>query len=519
MIPFRNRGAKSASLARSAALGMALSLGLLAAGSPQATADPLRIAVPSDPGYLDPAYWGSTVDQFLIDNLYPRLAKYVPAGAEWKVELADAKSVDMTDPMNIAFELKSGVMWTGGYGELTAEDVKYSFERHLDPGLESSLAPEFSSLLEVEVTGKYTGIIRLKEPAATLWASTLVSTGGAIISKAAAEASDGYFEATPVATTGPYMLKEFEPGNKLVLQRNPDWSGETGDYDEIVLLPIGDENAAELAFSAGEIDYMRHSAGNYDTLKANPPEDSEILLVQSIDPTWLGISADHEDLKDQRVRRAIQLAIDVPTILQATVGGYGKQATGIVAEGLPGYRAGKELKRDLDQARALLAEAGAEDLVLRLDYVNTTERSTAAQIIQANLAEVGIALDLNGQDEGTFWSIDEAKAADMQLHLKAWTGNPEGFYTLQYFVGDQIGVWNWEAFQDQEYERLLEEARVTQDPEERGKIYETMQQMLEESGTFLFISQDPYVVLHRNGIIPGILPDGRPVFHAFKKAG
>ena len=88
-------------------------------------AETLRIAVPSDPGYLDPAYWGSTVDQFLIDNLYPRLAKYV-AGDEWVVELDAASSVDLSDPQHIVFELNPGIMWTGGYGELTAEDVEYS---------------------------------------------------------------------------------------------------------------------------------------------------------------------------------------------------------------------------------------------------------------------------------------------------------------------------------------------------------------------------------------------------------
>ncbi|MGB5837535.1 MAG: ABC transporter substrate-binding protein, partial [Albidovulum sp.] len=127
-----------------------------AAGISGAAADTLRIAVPSDPGYLDPAYWGSTVDQFLIDNLYPRLAKYVP-GDEWKVELDAASSVDLSDPQNIKFELKPGIMWTGGYGELTAEDVEYSFERHLDADLESGVAAEFELLQDVEVTGTYTG--------------------------------------------------------------------------------------------------------------------------------------------------------------------------------------------------------------------------------------------------------------------------------------------------------------------------------------------------------------------------
>ncbi len=482
-----------------------------------AAAETLRMAVPSDPGYLDPAYWGSTVDQFLIDNLYPRLAKYAP-GDEWKIELDAAKSVDLSDPQHIKFELKPGIMWSGGYGELTAEDVKYSYERHLDPEMESGVVTEYAFLEEVEVTGKYTGTIHLSEPSTTFWSSTLVYTGGAIISKAAAEEAGGWFEATPMATTGPYMLGDFEPGNKLVLELNPDWTGDPVDFDKIVLLPIGDENAAELAFAAGEIDYTRTSSGNYDTLVANPPAGSVIELRQTLDPLFLGISQTHESLSDVRVRKAIQLALDLPTIIQATTGGHGKQATGFVAEGLVGHRDGEALIRDVDAARALLAEAGAEGLTVRLDYTNTTARDTAAQIMQANLAEAGITLELNGQDEGTFWSVDEIRAADLQLHLKAWTGNPDGYYTMQYFVEDQIGYWNWEGYASDEYVALLQEARAATDDAARGEIYKTMQGMLEDSGSFVFVMQEPLVSLHRDTIIPGTLPDGRPVFHAFRKA-
>lgn len=226
----------------------------------------------------------------------------------------------------------------------------------------------------------------------------------------------------------------------------------------------------------------------------------------------------HPSLQDKRVRRAIQLAIDVPSILLATDGGHTAQATGIAAPGVPGYRAGKELKRDVETAKQLIKEAGVEGLSVKLEFVNTTERNTAALIMQQNLAEIGIHLEVNGQDEGTFWSIDEAKTADMQLHLKAWTGNPDTHYTLQYFVADQIGIWNWEAFEDDEYNQLLNQARATTDDAERGKIYERMQEILEESGSFLFISQSAYPTIYRNTIKPGMLPDGRPVFHAFKKS-
>ena len=480
-------------------------------------AETLRIAVPSDPGYLDPAYWGSTVDQFLIDNLYPRLAKYV-AGDEWVVELDAASFVDLSDPQHIVFELNPCIMWTGGYGELTAEDVEYSYERHLDPDLESGVASEYALLVDVEVTGRYTGIIHLSAPSTTFWTSTMVYTSGAIISKAAAEEAGGWFEATPVATAGPYMMTEFSLGYRMVLERNPDWTGETGDFDTIELLPIADENASELAFAAGEIDYTRTSPLNYDNLVASPPAGGVVELVQTLDPLFLGISPSNEQLADIRVRQAIQLALDIPTILQATTNGHDQQATGFVAPGLVGYRDDAPMVRDLDKARALLAEAGAEGLVVRLDYVNTTQRDTAAQIMQANLAEAGITLELNGQDEGTFWSLDEARAADLQLHLKSWTGYPDGYYIMQYFTEEQIGYWNWEGFADAEFEALLVQARDTSDEAARGEIYKTMQAIMEDSGSFAFVSNEMTGLLYRDTLIPGILPDCRPVFHAFRFA-
>ena len=134
-----------------------------------------------------------------------------------------------------------------------------------------------------------------------------------------------------------------------------------------------------------------------------------MALKQSIDPLWLGISETHPALSDIRVRDAIQKAIDIPTILQATSNGHAKQAPGIVAPGLPGYREGKLMQRDVEGAKALIAEAGPDGTVIRLDYVNTANRAAIAQIMQANLAEIGLTVELNGQDEGTFWAVDEER--------------------------------------------------------------------------------------------------------------
>ncbi len=509
---------KAFAFSRRAIMAMPLALAFSATFANAVSADSLRIAVAADPGYLDPAYWGSSSEQLLIDNIYPRLGKYVP-GDSWKIELDAAKSVDLSDPQHIAFELKPGIMWSGGYGELTAEDVEYSFERHINPDLESGVWAEFSLLEDVEVTGKYTGVIHLSAPSPSFWSATLAYTSGAIISKAAADEAGGWFEATPVATAGAYRFKSHEPGEAFILEKDPDWNGEPAAFDEVVIIAIADDNAARVAFDAGEIDYTyASSALEYFNWSKTLSGAGKTELRQSLDPLWLGISETHETLADARVRHAIQMAVDVPTILAAVSNGSAAQATGLVAPGLLGHRDAAPAARDVDAARALIDEAGAEGSVVRLDYVNTANRSTIAQIIQANLAEIGLTVELNGQDEGTFWSVDAARAADLQLHLKSWTGNPEGIYTLQYFTSDQVGVWNWEGLRNPEYDALVDMARRSVDDAERGALYVKMQDLMVESGDFLFLTNEPLTILWRDTIIPATLPDGRPVFAGFKKA-
>ena len=97
------------------------------------------------------------------------------------------RSIEQVDELTIKFKLKPGLMWTGNYGEVTTEDVKYSYERYIDPELNSPIIGDWLPLKEVEIVDKYSGIIHLKEPFAPIWWSTLPYTSGAIVSKKATE--------------------------------------------------------------------------------------------------------------------------------------------------------------------------------------------------------------------------------------------------------------------------------------------------------------------------------------------
>ncbi len=491
-----------------------IALGTLAT---PASAETLRVYVPSDPASIDPAYWGTSVDGYLMFNILPRLATPAP-GNEWKLELDVAESVDFSDPTNIVFTLKQGLQWANGYGELTAEDVKYSFERHLDEDVGSYIAGEFDALESVEVTGTHSGIIHLKYAAVPMWQSTLGWYGGTIISKKEAMENDGTIPIQAKATMGAYTFDEFLPGERMVLRADPNWYGPAPYYDEVILIPIADAFAAEVAFAAGELDFLTSTATGPEHLRAQHGDIAEVQVLSSVDFTWLGINAQHPSLADEKVRQAIQMGVDLDTLLDASFEGMGVQrATGFAAPGMVGYRPASMINYDPDAARALIAEAGAEGATIELSYANFGSRSTQAQVIQANLAEIGLNIELNAMDEATFWDVTAVKTADRQLTLKGWFGNPEAMYGLQYFTEAEFEGWNWEGFDDPRYTELMNAAWEVADDTERGAMYIEMQDLMEQSGTFLFVDNAPGVIMYSSDIVPGMLPDGRPMFYAFTK--
>lgn len=489
----------------------------LSAFTVSAHAETLRVYVPSDPASIDPAYWGTSVDGYLMFNVMPRLASPV-VGSEWKLENDIAESVDFSDPTKIKFTLKKGLQWANGYGEITAEDIKYSYERHLDEKVGSYIASEFDALDHVEVVDAHTGIIHLTYAAVPMWNMTLGWYGGTIISKKEAEENDGTIPLQPKATYGPYTFAEFAPGERMVLKAYDGWHGPKPYFDEVVMIPIGDANAAEVAFAAGEIDFMTSTATVPDQLKAQHGDNAIIEVLPSVDYTWLGINMKHPNLQDERVRRAIQMAIDVDTVLEASFEGMDvPQATGFAAPGVIGHRASSKIKYDPEAARALIQEAGAEGMTIELSHANFGDRTTQAQIMQANLADVGINLEINAMDESTYWDISAIEPDDRQLTLKGWFGSPEAMYVLATFTDDQYGAWNWEGFSHPRYDELLGAAWETADDKARGDMYVEMQDLLETTGAFLYIDNGPGVIMYKPEIEPGLLPDGRPQFASFKK--
>ncbi len=173
---------ESARSLRRAAAMFAMSLVLVGAMATSAKSAETTVRISEDFGTLDPAFWQSGADLTMINVLFPKLIEF-KSDKNWEWELQAAESIEQVDELTIKFTLKPGLMWTDGYGEVTTEDVKYSYERYLDPELDSPIIGDWAPLKEVEIVDKYSGIIHLKEPFAPIWWSTLPYSSGAIVSK------------------------------------------------------------------------------------------------------------------------------------------------------------------------------------------------------------------------------------------------------------------------------------------------------------------------------------------------
>jgi peptide/nickel transport system substrate-binding protein len=353
------------------------------------------------------------------------------------------------------------------------------------------------------------------------WAS------GNIISKKAMEKVGGKFSTEPPSFSGPYMLKEWKPKQRTVLARNPEWKGAKPDFDEIQIYPIDDEKTAEIGFEAGDIDFTRISVSSLQKYQSSPPKSGRVLNFPSLYWVWLGINEDNEKLKDQRVRKAVQMAVDVPSIIEAAYFGLAKPCIGgNIPPGLLGYRDKStfSLKADIEGAKKFLTEAGfTNGIDLTLDTLNKETYLTICQVIQATMAQAGIRVKINVHESGTFWVLGNEKEGegrwkDIQLYLQRFSSVPDPSYYTRWYLKEQVGVWNWERFRSDEYDDLHKKALAEGDPEKRAQMYIRMQEILEESGCYRFLTNELGPVICRDTVTPATRPDGIPLLRHFKKA-
>jgi peptide/nickel transport system substrate-binding protein len=505
-----------------AAGGFAAGLTLPRSFAWAADGDTLRIRMDGDVQVLDPAFMIGGIEEPIMRGIYVSLNKLgdIREGAPWSPYAGE--KIEQPDPKTIKFTLMKGLKWTNGFGPVTPADVKFSYERIVNPDMASPWAYQFEKLDHVEVIDDLNGIIHLKDPYQPIFVTSLPYYGGHIICKAATEKVGGKYTTEVPATCGPYLFDSWEQKQKVTLVANPDWPGDKPPFAKVEIYVVADDQAAQLAYEADSFDYTRIAVSAAKQIKAQPPAGTTLVEAQSTRYLWLTINIDSPRLKDPKVRQAIQYAVDVDQILAGVFDGLVARSTGVVQ---PGTKFAREKNLiagpDYDKAKALLAEAGASDLTLQLAVMNDSTRTSIAQIIQASLGQAGITVEIQPYDEAAYWGIGDKTKGDgyknLDLVIMDFAGGVDSSENLVWFRPDQIGVYNWSAFNSAEFEESYQKLVSETDDAKRVALSNRMEDLMEESGGFVFICHEPLVLIHRSNLKPVIYPDGHPNPVLFKK--
>jgi len=466
----------------------------------------LKVRFEHDIGNLDPGNRIGSVEDNIINACCQTLVRYEPGATDWTLDAA--REIVQVSDTEFTFELNPGQMFSGGYGEMTAEDVKFTIDRfiHGDAnGNPLAFADDLGAIESVEVTGPYSGRVRLRHPSPALWRVGLGDASGAILSKKAVEEL-GEAIGTTLVGSGRYELAEWRPNEGLTLVRREDFAGvNPGHYDEIAVRVIPEEQTAALAFMADETDFSPVTYEFRDRINAIP--GAHVIDQDGTDYTWIGMNVEAGPLSDLRVRQAIRLGIDIDAILAGAYGGDAGRARSMLAPGILGYwEDAPSYGYDPVQARALLDEAGYASVDLTFTSLNDAQSLAVAQIAQATLAPAGVNLTLNALDPGAFWAMGANDAsAVLELALVPYSSKTDPGFQTQWFLSGQVGLWNWQRWQSEEFDRLHAEGNSTMDNARREEIYIRMQQLLDESATCVWITHGRHHFACRDWLSPALL--------------
>lgn len=490
------------------------------------------VSFQNDVSTLDPAIGYDWQNWSIIKSIFDGLMDYKPGTTQLVPQLAESYEIS-EDGLTYSFKLREGVTFHNGR-EMVADDVKYSFERMLNPetqspgvgfylgieGAQAYIDGTASEVTGIRVTGPYTIEFQLTQPDAT-FLHKLALNFAHVVPQEAVEKYGQDFGHNPVGT-GAFMLEEWSLGQQLVLVRNPDYFIEGRPYLDRIVFNIGlDPNVAYLQLLRDQVDILGDGipAANF-TEVMNDPELRELVEVgEQLQTSYITLNTTVEPLDDPKVRKALNMAINKERIVRI-INNRASPANQILPPLMPGYATDYEgYPFDPEQAKALLAEAGyPEGFSTTLYAYNVAPNDRIAQAIQQDLAQIGVDVDLRTLAQSVV--IEAASSGEAPM---VWSGgmawiadypDANNFYWPILSCASAVpGGWNWARYCNEEVEQAAAEADTMVQPDQeeaRIDIYRQLfVQIMEEDAPWIPVFNEKRFTMHssRVGGPEGIFTD------------
>ena len=494
--------------------------------SPLAHAATLSVCTEASPEGFDVVQYNSlTTTNASADVLMNSLVNYDAKAAKLMPGLAQSWSVS-PDGLVYEFKLHPGVKFhTTPYftptRELNADDVRFSFERMLDPAnpwhkVAQSGFPHAQSLQlpelikKIETPDPLTVRFTLSHPDSTFLPA--LSMGFASIYSA--EYADKLLKAgTPELMnsqpigTGPFVFSRYQKDAVVRYKANPDYFAGKPAVDALIFAITPDANVRLQKLRRNECQ-IALSPKPLDVDAALKDTSLAVAQTPAFMTAFVAINSQHPPLDKPEVRQAINLAFDKDTYLKAVFENSGQAANGIYppntwgyAKDLPGYA------HDPQKAKELLAKAGLKDGFKTTIWTRPTSSvlnpnpSLGAQLLQADLAKIGVQADIRVIEWGEL--IRRAKAGEHDLLFMGWAGDngdPDNFLTPQFSCAAVKSGTNFARYCDKTLDTLISQGKTISDQDKRSALYQKAQAEIQQQALWLPLAHPTAYALTRKDV-------------------
>ncbi|MEG6550143.1 peptide-binding protein [Desulfocurvibacter africanus] len=460
-----------------------------------------RIVEPTlgEPSNLIAALSTDSASHEVADLIYVAPLRY---NKDIELEPWAAESFEvLEDGKLLRFKLREDIRWFDGT-PFTAADVKFTVDLMRDPKTPTAYSDDYLAIKKFTVTGPYSFEVRYDKP----FARSLVTWALDVLPKHALEKEnllETKYSRMPMGA-GPYKLKEWVPGRRIVLEANDDYFLGRPYLDQVIYEIIPDLSTQFLELKAGNLDTMGLTAQQYLFQTKGPDWERNWNKFEylSFGYTFLGYNLKHPLFQSNKVRQALSCAIDTQEIVKGVLFGLGQPAMGPYKPGTWVYNDKlAPYAYDPERAKRLLAEEGWRDSngdglldkngqafkFTILTNQGNEQRIKTATIIQQRLKQVGVAVDIRTVEWAAF-ANEFLNKGNFEATLLGWNilQDPDIFTVWHSSQFPPAGL-NLTYYKNEELDRLLEEGRMTLDQEERKRIYDRVQEILHEDQPYTFL--------------------------------
>jgi peptide/nickel transport system substrate-binding protein len=419
------------------------------------------------------------VERDMEGNFLPSLAK------SWKVS---------GDSLTWSFALQEGVMFHDGH-ELTAQDVKASFDRMLDPKYELALSSVLKVIASVSVDAKYTVSIRTEKPVADMLARLSWSHAG-IMSKPAIEKWGTDIDWHPVGT-GPYKYDSHVPGESITLVKFDEyWGGREGPYlDKLIFLTVREDATRVAMLQAGEADIIVNlPTADVARLKSDP------TIVVRIDPSTrvahIGVNCQKAPFDNAKVRQALNYAIDREGLIAGVLKGVGMPSKSFISPIVWGWHGVDLYSYNPGKAKQLLAEAGYPNgfkTTLWTPQGRYFADKETAVAVQDMLNQIGLKVTVQVIDWATYLKLltTPLDTSKTEMYLLGWeSGTGDIAYINDLVISSKAwppNGWNTMFYKNEMVDELIAKSRNIMVPEKRHKVVAEEQKKVVNDAPWIFL--------------------------------